>query len=248
MREDALLCTVSDEFRDGYVYQASSVTLNMSGASRESSLDTLKLLVHRYPGIWRLRIEELQQRDEDAVFDVLKTMRSLQTLEVTNCNTGISPVKLSKVLTNQLTSLTSLNLTGNEFEAAGATALAPALTNLTSLTTLDVSANNFDDVTALAPALMNLTSLTTLDLSHNEFGADGATALAPALTNLTSLTTLDLSWNEFEAAGATLAPALTNLTSLTTLNLSYNWLEAGVRIYVPARRLGQRTCTCTARR
>jgi hypothetical protein len=30
-REDALLRTVSDEFSDGYVYQASPLTLHMSG-------------------------------------------------------------------------------------------------------------------------------------------------------------------------------------------------------------------------
>jgi hypothetical protein len=61
-REDALVRTVSDEFSDGYVYQASSVTLNMSDASRESSLDTLKVLVHRYPGLRCLRIEELDRK------------------------------------------------------------------------------------------------------------------------------------------------------------------------------------------
>jgi hypothetical protein len=87
-REDALVRTVSNEFSDGYVNQASSVTLNMSDASRESSLDTLKVLVHRYPCLRRLRIEELQQRDEDAVFAVLQTIserkkRPLRTLEVT---------------------------------------------------------------------------------------------------------------------------------------------------------------------
>jgi hypothetical protein len=100
-REDALLRTVSDEFSDGYVYQASSVTLNMSGASRVldyryprlRGLDTLKVLTHRYPRLRGLHIEQLQQKDEDAVFAVLLTIskrmkQPLQTLEVTNCNTG----------------------------------------------------------------------------------------------------------------------------------------------------------------
>jgi hypothetical protein len=52
----------------------------------------------------------------------------LQTLEVTQCQMSVSSVKLSKVLT-KLTSLTTLNLSWNEFGADAATALAPALTN-----------------------------------------------------------------------------------------------------------------------
>jgi hypothetical protein len=149
LREDALLRTVSDEFSDGYEYQTSSVTLDMSGASRQSSLVTLKVLVHRYPGLRRLRIEKLQQRDEEAVFAVLqkisKRTNPLKTLEVTNCQRDVSPDKLSKVLTN-LTSLTKLDLSWNKFRADGATALAPALTNLTSLTALDLSYNWFTAV------------------------------------------------------------------------------------------------------
>ena len=109
----------------------------------------------------------------------------------------------------QLTSLTSLKLSGNQL-----TALPPEIAQLTSLTSLKLSGNQ---LTALPPEIAQLTSLTSLDLSNNQL-----TALPPEIAQLTSLTSLDLSRNQLTA----LPPEITQLTSLTQLNLNGNQLTA----------------------
>ncbi|KAL9965559.1 hypothetical protein ACROYT_G029373 [Oculina patagonica] len=121
------------------------------------------------------------------------------------------------------TSLTVLDLSGNNIGDHGATALAEALQRNTSLTVLYLLMNKIGDhgATGLAEALQRNTSLTVLDLSGNNIGDHGAAGLAEALQTNISLTELGLSDNNIGDHGATgLAEALQNNTSLTVLNLS----------------------------
>ena len=104
----------------------------------------------------------------------------------------------------RITSLTSLDLTGNNIGAEGAQALA----SLTALTSLNLSFNHIGD--AGAQALASLTALTSLELRDNNIGAEGAQALA----KLTALTSLNLWGNHIGDAGAQALAALTALTSL----------------------------------
>lgn len=120
-----------------------------------------------------------------------------------------------------LSSLTSLDLTGNNIREAGAKALAGSKT-LSSLTSLDLSDNNIGHAGAQALAgSETLSSLTSLELSRNEIGAAGTQALANSKT-LSSLTSLGLSDNNIGDAGT---QALVNgsiLSSLISLDLRSN--------------------------
>ena len=72
--------------------------------------------------------------------------------------------------------------------------LAAALRNCSSLTTLDLYGNDFglEGVMLLADALRNCPTLTTLGLGFNQIGIEGTISLAAALPNCPALTTLYL--------------------------------------------------------
>ena len=122
-----------------------------------------------------------------------------------------------------LTQLTNLDLSNNKISDIG------VLQSLTQLTTLDLSHNKISDI----GVLQSLTQLTNLDLSHNKISDIGVlqslTQLSTlclwdnkisdigVLQSLTQLTNLDLSGNKISDIGV-----LQSLTQLTNLDLSHN--------------------------
>jgi hypothetical protein len=136
------------------------------------------------------------------------------------------------------TTLTVLDLYGNDIGDEGAQALAAALMNNATLTTLPLDGNNIGDegAQALAAALMNNATLTTLHLGENNIGDEGAQALATALTRNATLKALRLYENGIGHEGArALAAALTNNATLLSLNLRDNNIgEEGARALAAA--------------
>ena len=123
------------------------------------------------------------------------------------------------------TTLTNLDLQGNNIGPAGAESLATALKTNTTLTNLDFSGNNLGPAGAesLATALKTNTALTNLNLSRNFLYLDGAESLATALKTNTTLTNLNMSVNNLGPGGAeSLATVLKTNTTLTNLDLSGN--------------------------
>ena len=123
------------------------------------------------------------------------------------------------------TTLTNLDLQGNNIGPAGAESLATALKTNTTLTNLDLSDNNLGPVGAesLATALKTNTTLTNLNLFYNDLGPAGAESLATALKTNTTLTNLNMSVHNLGLAGAeSLATVLKTNTTLTNLDLSGN--------------------------
>ena len=123
------------------------------------------------------------------------------------------------------TTMTNLNLSGNNLGPSGAESLATALKTNTVLSNLSFSGNNLGPAGAesLATALKTNTILTNLDLSGNNVGPAGAESLATALKTNTTLTNLNLSVNNLGPAGAELlATVLKTNTTLTNLDLSGN--------------------------
>jgi Ran GTPase-activating protein (RanGAP) involved in mRNA processing and transport len=123
------------------------------------------------------------------------------------------------------TSITSINLRGNQIGDAGAAVLAEELQVNTCLTSIDLRNNEIGDTgaAALATGLMENTSLTTINLRSNQIGDTGAKALAEGLKFNTSLTSIDLQYNRIGDIGATaLATGLMGNTSLITINLQDN--------------------------
>jgi hypothetical protein len=124
---------------------------------------------------------------------------------------------LNAELLEQLSSLTSLDLSEQSLTDEDITQLAQALSTNTTLTSLNVYNNQIGDIGA--KALSTNTHLTSLNVSYNEIGAIGAKALS---TN-TSLTSMDVSRNQIGAIGA---KALSTNTSLTSLKVRSNQIGA----------------------
>ena len=116
------------------------------------------------------------------------------------------------------TTLTNLDLQGNNIGPTGAESLSTALKTNTTLTHLDLSSNNIGPggAVSLATALKTNTTLTHLDLQGNNIGPGGAVSLAAALKTNTTLTKLDLQGNNIGPFDAeSLATALKTNTTLT---------------------------------
>ena len=120
------------------------------------------------------------------------------------------------------TTLTQLNMSGNNLGPVGAESLATALKRNTKF---NLSGKNLGStvVRSIAVALEMNKHLTELNLSTNQLGPAGAESLAVALKTNTTPTVLYLSGNNLGPAGAeSLAAALKANSTVTQLNLSYN--------------------------
>jgi Ran GTPase-activating protein (RanGAP) involved in mRNA processing and transport len=103
--------------------------------------------------------------------------------------------------------------------------LADALRGNTSLTAIDLGGNELgaQGVKYIADALRVNTSLTTVYLGGNEIGDQGAQYLADALRVNSSLNAIYIESNNISAQGArSLADALQVNTSLTEIHLQRN--------------------------
>jgi Ran GTPase-activating protein (RanGAP) involved in mRNA processing and transport len=128
---------------------------------------------------------------------------------------------LNAQLLEQLSSVTSLDLSRQSLTDEDITQLAQALSTNTRLTSLNVSLNHIG--AEGAKALSTNTTLTSLNVSLNHIGAEGAKALS---TN-TTLTSLNVECNQIGDEGA---KALSTNTTLTSLNVSLNQIgDEGVK-------------------
>ncbi|CDP16269.1 unnamed protein product [Coffea canephora] len=124
------------------------------------------------------------------------------------------------------TSLTSLDLNGNEFNS-----MIPLwLFNLTSLVHLNLMNNNFFGP-IVANNLQHWTSLSYLDLRYNQFN----TSLPDSLFTLKNLVYMALSGNQIQGP---LPFGLGNLTSLSVLHMGDNMFEGKI---FSIRQLRERT-------
>ncbi len=132
----------------------------------------------------------------------LGDLTALTSFEVINVTQGVG---LNGTVPSQianLTNLTTLRLSGNNF-----TAFPSEVLTLTNLTTLELSRNGF--MGTIPNALGNLINLTELDLSGDKF-----TGTIPDLSTITGPVAINLEHNE-----------LTSLPNVSTWN--FNLLEIG---------------------
>ncbi|XP_011270487.1 hypothetical protein, variant 1 [Capsaspora owczarzaki ATCC 30864] len=123
------------------------------------------------------------------------------------------------------TTLTKIDLHGNQIGEVGAQAIAEALKVNTTLTKLYLRGNRVGDAgaQAIAEALKVNTTLTKLYLQYNQIGHVGAQAIADALKVNTTLTQFDLQDNQIGRVGAqAIADALKVNTKLTQFDLRGN--------------------------
>ena len=125
----------------------------------------------------------------------------------------------------------------SQIGATGATAIANALKVNSSLTSLNLTGNNYiggaTGATAIADALKVNSSLTGLSLNSTFIGDTGAIAIADALKVNSSLTGLSLEYNSIRSSGGTaIADALKVNSSLRTLSLTNTTKEAPGNNYI----------------
>ncbi|XP_027151217.1 receptor-like protein EIX2 [Coffea eugenioides] len=145
-------------------------------------------------------------------FQALNKLRFLSSLTLRSCS--IYPFPYIAHL--NFTSLTSLDLGGNEFNST----IPLWLFNLTSLVHLDLSGNSFFG--PIVPhSLQHWTSLSYFDLSGNRFNTS---PLDPLFT-LNNLVHLDLAGNQIQGP---LPFSLGNLTSLSVLHMGDNSFEGPI--------------------
>ncbi|KAJ0017402.1 hypothetical protein Pint_10203 [Pistacia integerrima] len=183
----------------------------------------------------------------DTLLPYLNNLTSLTTLNLggNNMGEGLKSVKQAYDGFKCLKQLKILDLSYNYFNAT----LLPHLNNLTSLTTLNLGGNNMGEgLKSVKQGLANLTNLKVLNLHRNQInnslsnlglkmlrnleeldlsdnGMSGSLTLL-GLANLTNLKSLDLSDNQINTSLASLG--LQNLKNLEELNMAYNGMSGSL--------------------
>ncbi|CAO3563710.1 unnamed protein product [Mortierella alpina] len=149
-----------------------------------------------------------------------ETLETGSTSTTWHLRDGLEGFKKPLALTEGLSRLTSLDLSGNSIGDKGAQALSEALKINSTVTTLNLGSNSIgaNGAQALSEALKTNSTLTTLRLSFSTIGDKGAQALSEALKTNSTLTTLDLDRNSIRA----LSEALKINSTLTSLDLFNN--------------------------
>ncbi|KAM6202661.1 leucine-rich repeat-containing protein 74A [Rhynchocyon petersi] len=121
-----------------------------------------------------------------------------------------------------------LNISENGLGLEGARIIAGFLQrNISSLWSLQLSGNNFkeESATLLCQALSSNYRIKKLDLSHNQFSDEGGEQLGSMLALNVGLQVLNLSWNQIHTRGAlALCNGLRANVTLKILDLSMNGL------------------------
>ncbi|XP_027096229.1 receptor-like protein EIX2 [Coffea arabica] len=169
---------------------------------------------------WATCLSSLKHLDLSKVYlgeardwlEALNKLRFLTSLTLNSCGIYSFP----HIAHLNFTSLTSLDLGGNEFDST----IPLWLFNLTSLVHLDLSGNRFFG--PMVPNnLQHWTSLSYLDLSYNQFN----TSLPDPLFTLNNLVYMDLTYNQIQGP---LPLGLGNLTSLSVLHMGNNSFEGKI--------------------
>ncbi|XP_070370216.1 leucine-rich repeat-containing protein 74A isoform X3 [Equus asinus] len=147
----------------------------------------------------------LGPRGTKAIAIALVSNTAVMTLELEdNCIMAEGVVSLTQMLRENYY-LQELNLSDNDLGLEGARIISEFLQrNTSSLSNLQLSGNNFKDEAAelLSQALSSDYRIKSLDLSHNQFSDKGGEHLGQMLALNVGLQSLDLSWNHFYTRGA----------------------------------------------
>ncbi|KAL5737630.1 hypothetical protein ACOSP7_030391 [Xanthoceras sorbifolium] len=143
---------------------------------------------------------------------MINSLPFLEVLRLSDCQLQHLP----QIPPANFSSLTTLDLSGNEFDNS----LIPSwVFGLSRLIFLDLSGNSFEG--PIVDGVGNLTSLRHLDLSSNYFNS----SIPNWLSRFNHLEYLSLSYNDLQGS---ISSALVNLTSIMTLHLSHNRLEGRI--------------------
>ena len=122
-------------------------------------------------------------------------------------------------------SLTSVDLAGNNLGAEGGKAIAEAISASRSMTSIHLKYNSLgvEGGKAIAKAVAASSSLKSIHLGNNDLGVEGGKAIAQAISKSKSLTSIDLYNNKLGVEGGTaIAEAISESKSLTSIDLRSN--------------------------
>ncbi|XP_057588619.1 leucine-rich repeat-containing protein 74A [Hippopotamus amphibius kiboko] len=161
-----------------------------------------------------------------SLVEMLQENYYLQEMNISDNDLGLQGARiLSEFLHNNTSSLSSLQLSGNNFKEESAELFCQALLTNYRIKSLDLSHNQFSDKAGeyLGQMLAINVGLQSLDLSWNSLCLRGAVALSNGLQANVSLRKLDLSMNSFGNEGAAALGEVLRLNNcLVYIDLSSN--------------------------
>ncbi|XP_037359716.1 leucine-rich repeat-containing protein 74A [Talpa occidentalis] len=161
-----------------------------------------------------------------AIAIALVSNTSVVTLEVADNNIMAKGVLSLMEMLRENYYIQEMNISENDLGFEGARIISAFLQrNTSSLTSLQLSGNNFKEESAeqLCQALSTNHQIKSLDLSHNQLSDKGGEYLGQMLALNIGLQSLDLSWNHFHTLGAVaLCNGLRANVTLQKLALSMN--------------------------
>lgn len=138
----------------------------------------------------------------EALVPALKNLSQLQMLNLRDTSIGDEGVEaICAAITS--TSLTSLDLSGNDITKAAMPSIVKCVAKLPQLKELMLEENEIGSCGAklLAKVLPSLKQLDTLVLNVNEIGASGAVAIVETISKDSTLKRLELDGNQFSEDG-----------------------------------------------
>ncbi|KAH3760195.1 leucinerich repeat kinase [Pelomyxa schiedti] len=180
-------------------------TLCLSGTSLDNeSMEALVQGLKIYNKIAALDLSGNCFTNVMAICDAISSLPTLHGLDLSNNNINDTGLSAIAEVLKRNNSLKILHVAGNEFTKPSVEVLADAMAHNVSITALNLAFNKMDSEAAQAVATLISVNKTVqvLDISRNFFGDTGIVKISDALKYNTSLKTLELSYNQFASAGA----------------------------------------------
>ncbi|STY29508.1 Gala protein type 1, 3 or 4 [Legionella wadsworthii] len=198
-------------------------SINLSGTQIDAGgIRALAIAFEKNNNLKSIKLNHLKiESNTDHLFEVLSKKKSLQELEIMDCNLQVESGLLKLLSENQ--SLKKLHL-GLNYLDKGIDYLVDGLRQNTSLTSLNVMSCGLDlcDPYLLAEAISQHPSLTHLDLSYNGLNPI-ENPLPTLILDNSSIRSLNLSRNGIEDEGIRyISSSIKNNQSLNTLILNGN--------------------------
>ena len=191
--------------------------------------DTRKILKASLSEITALNISHNNITTEvgDAIAEFLSHNTKLKIFDISCNNMQESRYEnVFKALQN-ISSLTSLNLSKCNVVNQAADALGTVLLCNTSLQDIDISYNNLSmsDAVKIFKGMQNISNLVKVNVSHNMITDEATDELATVLLNNISLQKLDFSYSNLSVLDAVkIFKGMKNISNLISINISHNMI------------------------
>ncbi|XP_013415374.1 leucine-rich repeat-containing protein 74B [Lingula anatina] len=146
----------------------------------------------------------LSEKEAKAIAEALLVNTTVTHLDLSGNNLSAGGLAHLAPMLRENLNIRSLNLSGNLFGTEGLKSLSMALLVNQNITVLSLSGTHLADehATYIANLLQDVKTLVELDLSHNNMGESAANIIGASLANNDALRILNLGWNNFRPKGS----------------------------------------------